>query len=891
MNSKETLPYAQLRPDAIFLKCQQESKHLHSFSAFLQAIRKDLERFTASLHKASSTFKASLSPPNDWSDTARTLLSQYEVFAGELSKCTGSLGGLIQPLEEFAGKYEVYSRQVVQEASRMIEEIAAEKRRIEGARKKYFKEEKSMLGAKSEESYRNKMGAVEELRKEYKELVMEFNRTIESKKEKYVKLFKTWNKNEDVRVCYIKKIFESFHNLFHDFNPVWEELYAKTMNTVRSIPELIKVANYVDRSVKEDLFQSVSFELPKNIADSLRENEKILDKYFPDGVKEVEMEFVSNKIKELSNDQTISDTDKDKLFSLVKSFDGLYAVCDQLININSKVEIENVENFNTIKDLAKIILNQLVLQKFPDSGCLLSILILGSSVVLIKEQKYGLNKYLREELASHPVWRHKNTWAKILDYKIAKSLDSLNTYIKQSNAPNEKSSNSPIFNKERQKEDKKAGKRGIYFNEISFIVYEMAMYSIDKAKCRELAIEYSNKCDLEFNKVYQMLSDCESAQVVPREENPSHKEVFRYSLQKREKERKKYGYSKATIVLGVSIKFVFDLKTLGNVLLVSRDWNSIFKGKVYRLALKHHGDTVRFSIWKLILHNQGMESLYSKLKAHSESSFSETSKGLEEIIKLDVMRSFSTYSESDRNSIISILRSYSILNSEVEYCQGMNYIAGFFFFLYRDEATAFDMLCGLISNFGLSDLFKHDVPLLRVYFYQLNRFIAIFLPRIHLHLYKEGINATFFSSSWFLTVFTYVLQSTEDFKPPLLLLIFDGFLSKGVNSLFKTALFILEYFEERLLKADCDNIALILNDIQKSGFFYSEEVVQKYKERVKRYNITEELLDRLNDEYVEIFTISEKRKIVPCEPRTPFKHYIRSENPEESPLISAYLAS
>lgn len=891
MNSKETLPYAQLRPDTISLKCQQECKRLHSFSAFLQAVRKDLERFTAGLHKASGAFKASLSPSNDWVDIAKSLLSQYEGFAGELSRCASSLGGLIQPLEEFAGKYEAYSKQVVQEASRAIEEIGGEKKRIEGARKKYFKEEKNMLGAKSEESYRNKMEAAEELRKEYKELVMEFNRTIESKKEKYLKLFKTWNKNEDVRVCYIKKTFESFHNLFHDFNPVWEKLYAKTMSTVRSIPEFIKVANYVDRNVKEDLFQNVSFELPENIADSLRENERILDKYFPDGVKEAEIEFVASKIKELLNDQTISDTDKDKLFSLAKNFDGLYAACDQFININSKVEIESVENFNTIKDLAKIVLNQLVLQKFPDSGCLLSVLILGSSIVLIKEEKYELNRYLREELANHPIWRHKNTWAKILDYKIAKSLDCLNAYIKQYNAPNEKPNNPPILSKEKQKEDKKAGKRGIYFNEISFVVYEMAMYSIDKAKCRELAIEYSNKCDLEFNKVYQMLSDCESAQVVPREENPSHKEIFRYSLQKREKERKKYGYSKATIVLGVSIKFVFDLKTLGNILLVSRDWNSIFKGKVYRLALKHHGDAVRFSVWKLILHSQGMESLYSKLKAHSETSFSETNKGLEEIIKLDVMRSFSAYPECDKTSIINILRCYSILNSEVEYCQGMNYIAGFFFFLYRDEANAFDLLCGLVSNFGLSDLFKHDVPLLRVYFYQLNRLTAIFLPRIHLHFYKEGINATFFSSSWFLTVFTYVLQSTKDFKPPLLLLIFDGFLSKGVNSLFKTALFILEHFEERLLKANYDNIALILDEIQKSGFFYSEEVVREYKERVARYNLTEELLDRLNDEYVEIFTISEKRKIVPCEPRTPFKHYIRSENPEEGPLISAYLAS
>jgi len=877
MDNKKILFYARLRPEEVSVKIQQEIKQFHSLSVFFQSIRKDVERFASSIQKASITLKVALSSPNDWSEVTKKLLTQYETFALNLNKLSLNLKSIIQPLDEFIVKYETYNKQLLHEANKTIEEIMNQKKKIMSAKKKYFKEDKVIASAKTEDGYKNKVLIADNLKKEYKELVISFNKTISNKESKYTNLFKAWNKNEDMKMCYIKEIFESFHKLLYSCNPIWQQLYSSSVNTIKLIPSIINIQPYIDRTNKNDLFLKVLFELPENANKSLRENESVLDQFFPCGVKDAELDFIGNKIKELLNDQFISEIDTKKLFSLAKTVDGFYITCDQLINVNTRIELENIENFNKLIKLAMIMLDELATQKFQDSGCLSSILTLGSSILFIKPTD-ELNKYLREGLVNHSIWRIKDTWYKILDYKISKSLDYLNAYIKQHSTKANSS-------------DKQVGKKNIYFNEISFIVSEMAMYFIDKDQCRELAIEYCNRCDLEFNKVYQILSDCEAAQVIPREEKAGCKDIFRYSLQKRERERKKYGYSKATMIVGLSMKYILDLRALTNVLLVNKDWNSIFKAKVQRLALKYHSDTIRFLLWRSMLHSQGMESLYLKLREHSKKSLAEANKGLEDIIKLDVIRSFSSYSETERSSIMNILRSYSLLNSEVEYCQGMNYIAGFLYLIYKNEAIAFDMLCGLIANFKLSDLFKPGIPLLRVYFYQLNRLIAIFLPKLHSHLYKEGINATFFSSSWFLTVFTYVLQATKDAKPPLLLLIFDEFLYKGINALFKTALFILEYFEEKLLKSNSDRVVKILNEIQKSDFFYSQEVMLKYKEYIAYYNITEELLNRLNDEYVEIYTISEKKKIIPCEPRAPFKYYIRSRNFSETPLVSVYLAN
>ena len=126
---------------------------------------------------------------------------------------------------------------------------------------------------------------------------------------------------------------------------------------------------------------------------------------------------------------------------------------------------------------------------------------------------------------------------------------------------------------------------------------------------------------------------------------------------------------------------------------------------------------------------------------------------------------------------MDVLRCYAVFNPVVEYCQGMNCLAGLLYFMYRDEARAFCMLSALIDKFNLSFLFKQDVPMLRMYFYQMNRLLAVYLPRIHAHLFEEGINATYFCSPWFLTAFTFVLQFNRTAEiPQLLLMIFDEFL-------------------------------------------------------------------------------------------------------------------
>lgn len=124
-----------------------------------------------------------------------------------------------------------------------------------------------------------------------------------------------------------------------------------------------------------------------------------------------------------------------------------------------------------------------------------------------------------------------------------------------------------------------------------------------------------------------------------------------------------------------------------------------------------------------------------------------------------------------------MLRCYAIYNPRVGYCQGMNFIAGFFYTLYQNEGVAFALLATLLEETGVEGFYRDDVPLIKEFIHQTNKLLALYLPLLHARLNRTGLSPAFFSSSWFLTSFCYVLQYSKDGQVPNFLLgLFDQYL-------------------------------------------------------------------------------------------------------------------
>ena len=79
------------------------------------------------------------------------------------------------------------------------------------------------------------------------------------------------------------------------------------------------------------------------------------------------------------------------------------------------------------------------------------------------------------------------------------------------------------------------------------------------------------------------------------------------------------------------------------------------------------------------------------------------------------------------------MKTYATVNKDMDYCQGMNFIAGFLFLVLGKESLAFAVMKEVIEKFNMGDFFNQELPMLKLNFYQLDRLISIVLSDLHFH--------------------------------------------------------------------------------------------------------------------------------------------------------------
>lgn len=70
-----------------------------------------------------------------------------------------------------------------------------------------------------------------------------------------------------------------------------------------------------------------------------------------------------------------------------------------------------------------------------------------------------------------------------------------------------------------------------------------------------------------------------------------------------------------------------------------------------------------------------------------------------------------------------------------------------------------------------------------------------------------------------------------------------------------------------------EQIVQFLNDLPKTDFFDNPENVIEYKAKVNNFNVNQNLLDKLNEEYKIICEMSKNYVNDIKPPQTPFKYY------------------
>ena len=70
---------------------------------------------------------------------------------------------------------------------------------------------------------------------------------------------------------------------------------------------------------------------------------------------------------------------------------------------------------------------------------------------------------------------------------------------------------------------------------------------------------------------------------------------------------------------------------------------------------------------------------------------------VESCIDVDIIRSFCSMDGITGDNLKNILKTYAVCNPDLDYCQGMNFIAGFLYLFLGEEALAFAVMRRIIK--------------------------------------------------------------------------------------------------------------------------------------------------------------------------------------------------
>jgi len=228
--------------------------------------------------------------------------------------------------------------------------------------------------------------------------------------------------------------------------------------------------------------------------------------------------------------------------------------------------------------------------------------------------------------------------------------------------------------------------------------------------------------------------------------------------------------------------------------------------QVAHLVRKGIPSEIRGEAWNVI---SGAASLQSKNTGVYEYLLKQKS-DVEDYLNRDINRTFPSHAFFNREgngqkTLFNVLKVFSLLDSDVGYCQGMSYLCGVLV-TQLNECDAFWVLTALLKTYNFRGLYLTDLPLLNHYLYRFTALISHFLPNLSSHFRTHGIQSLYYSSEWFSTLFSYNM----DFD--LTCRIWDIMFLEGSDYLFKVALAILKIYELDLLALDFEDIMLYLKN-------------------------------------------------------------------------------
>uniref|UniRef100_A0A3Q3SL82 TBC1 domain family member 4 n=1 Tax=Mastacembelus armatus TaxID=205130 RepID=A0A3Q3SL82_9TELE len=235
------------------------------------------------------------------------------------------------------------------------------------------------------------------------------------------------------------------------------------------------------------------------------------------------------------------------------------------------------------------------------------------------------------------------------------------------------------------------------------------------------------------------------------------------------------------------------------------------KEEIYRALCQGVPKSRRGEIWLLLSHQHRLHHRLPQRQHAPDTPYHDLLKQLtaqQHSILVDLGRTFPSHQYfsaqlgAGQLSLYNLLKAYSLLDTEVGYCQGISFVAGVLL-LHMSEDQAFDMLKFLMYDLGIRRQYRPDMISLQIQMYQLSRLLHDYHRELYNHFEEHEICPSLYAAPWFLTLFA------SQFPLGFVSRIFDFIFVQGTEVIFKVALCLLSNHEKEIV--ECDSFESIVD--------------------------------------------------------------------------------
>ena len=865
--------------EPVIIQLRKGEKSIGALCNLFKSYRKSIESGNTQFQKAVETFKLELPRESnlDTLSTAFNSLIEYcmKIIHHQSNYAKTISMEIIEPLELFYSQFINSCNEESVKGHSLLREIAKYRERNQKAKEKYYQscEQLEKIERSERSCFDDNKEKLEKLQKTTSVQRLQVAKNLDIYTANFKELCRSCDKYDAIMPGIMESLQKGNESRIHFIKYTLERHTRSHLKSIECSREVIEDFASIISNINSNIDIRVFVDMHKSKQKPPREDFVKFDQYLlnkdrpavvEEQVKEEDYEVIeSSSVKigedpdtelvarvldhlipgeegDIASSGSLDPVYYSRISELLHSPDGRGLFCD-LLETKRCQSLLNYSKATQLAALIKSFLTSMMIQEDNDAAVFCKIVVLAH--VFYTEDEAGKRNYLTHYLESHAIWQEEFRWIEAIEAATYTKIQTDLEYCKT--LPRKKKGLLNIIKDFGKAAFQKDGDEERCEKLAAFMImgqfnFHMIHLGLPQEISTNIVLSFCKQVELDQERTCNLLAELQANQKI----NTKH-EKYKISLLAREKEKSRWD---KMLPIGLALEFLRPDECF-ELLLVSKSWNLTLRIGIFKKWLLDWNIQpsrklqLRNMVWVDALKAESRPIDYFSILSQSLLE-QHLIKGLCEIIDIDVARSYQGNDLMPPQLLKNILKSYAYYNLEVGYCQGMNYIVGTIYLQVQNEELAFKILVALIDKFQMKNLFISSLPKLKQFFYQLDRIIGLFLPELHEKFKEISICSGHFSSSWFITLYSSILQ----YKPEVLYKVWDMFILEGWKTIFKVAIAILSKLSRSIVAGKFEDIMVILSNFQmvNGGIdIFDDDFITK----VQQVNISNALLRDLESEY------------------------------------------